>query len=81
MASTTPLPAVEAVDVSTENVENVPKVKKITLNRALKKIETVESKNARLAADNKKLKAQLAEVRSAHSRIRRIPKAAPVVEA
>jgi hypothetical protein len=53
------------------------KVRKFTLNRALKKIDAVENKNTKLVEDNKKLKAALHEIRSAHSRIRRIPK--PVV--
>lgn len=70
---------VVAVDGS---VEAPVKVRKFTLNRALKKIEAVENKNTKLALDNKKLKEALLELRSAHSRIRRIPKAAaPVVPA
>ena len=63
-------------------VEAPVKVRKFTLNRALKKIDAVENKNTKLALDNKKLKEALHELRSAHSRIRRIPKAAvPVVPA
>jgi hypothetical protein len=65
--------AVPVVDVA---ADAPVKVRKFTLNRALKKIDAVENKNTKLVEDNKKLKAALHEIRSAHSRIRRIPKAA-----
>jgi cell division septum initiation protein DivIVA len=39
-----------------------------------KHLDQLKAKNTKLAEDNAKLKAQLAEARSSHSRIRRIPK-------
>lgn len=40
-----------------------------------KQLDALKSKQDKLVADNKALKKQLAELKSSHSRIRRIPKA------
>ncbi len=75
MSSTPTNPEVVSAVVTSTEDQQPAKVRKFTLNRALKKIEAVEHKNTKLALDNKKLKEALHELRSAHSRIRRIPKA------
>lgn len=61
----TAVPAAAAA-VATESV--VAKVQKY--------VDALKAKNAKLADENAKLRAQLQEARASHSRIRRIPKAA-----
>lgn len=45
--------------------------------KAQKRLEVLQSKVEKLSNDNKALKKQLADIKSAHSRIRRIPKPQP----
>ena len=47
------------------------------LAKVQKYVDSIKARNAKLSEDNAKLRAQLQEARSSHSRIRRIPKAAP----
>ena len=44
------------------------------VSKVQKHLDQLKAKNTKLGEDNAKLKAQLAEARSSHSRIRRIPK-------
>ncbi len=44
------------------------------VTKVQKHLDQLKAKNQKLADDNAKLKQQLAEARSSHSRIRRIPK-------
>lgn len=67
---------VEAPQIAID--EQVPKQKRKAAappsQKVLKTIESLKNKNAKLAEDNKKLKATLSNIKSANSRIRRIPK-------
>jgi cell division septum initiation protein DivIVA len=58
--ATVPAPAEASVDTIVSKVQ--------------KHLDQLKAKNTKLAEDNAKLKAQLSEARSSHSRIRRIPK-------
>lgn len=44
------------------------------VSKVQKHLDQLKAKNTKLAEDNAKLKTQLTEARSSHSRIRRIPK-------
>ncbi len=63
MSATVPTPATTEVDAIVTKVQ--------------KHLDQLKAKNQKLAEDNAKLKQQLSEARSAHSRIRRIPKTKP----
>ena len=47
------------------------------VSKVQKHLDQLKAKNQKLTEDNAKLKQQLAEARSSHSRIRRIPKRKP----
>lgn len=60
---------------TTETVEPAKKKRTIFVHPKIQKqIDALKAKNEKLAADAKGLKQQIAELKSSHSRIRRIPK-------
>lgn len=79
MASITPVvPPAAPVDLSVA----APKIKKTRLvhPKDQKTIDALKAKNLKLTEDAKSLKKQVSELRSAHSRIRRIPKTAAAAD-
>jgi hypothetical protein len=63
---------------------DIPKPKKARVAKPIvipakiqKKIESLDAKLLKVVADNKALKQQLSEIKSANSRVRRIPKPVP----
>jgi len=78
MSDTTNTPEIPATENTTpsEVPQKTLRIKKplVIPTKVQKKIESLQSKIEKLAADNKNLKTQLCEVKTSHTRIRRIPK-------
>ena len=77
---TQPIPA-EAV-VAVESAEHPAKKKKTVFvhPKTQKQLDTLKTKNEKLIEDAKALKKTISELKSSHSRIRRIPKAPVATE-
>lgn len=60
-------PAATSVAVPEASVDSI-------VSKVQKHLDQLKAKNLKLVEDNQKLKQQLSEAKSSHSRIRRIPK-------